>query len=251
MSVLRIPKVAKKTAEAQAADVLRESIMSGSILPGSRVTEIQISDEMGLSRATVRAALNQLAKEGLVSLIPYTGWTVVSLSSRDAWELYTLRSSIERLAAQLVASSLSVEQAEVIRKSFDQLVEACQGRSQKQIAVADFSLHKAIIVAARHGRLLSQYELVERQIRLYIRSSDALIHDNEDIVAQHRPIVEAILAGDVNRAGALSEAHNMSEGEKLTSHLLSLEANAQAEPDEPATARGRLRNLKPRRRSVA
>jgi len=73
MGRLRIPPVVKMPAEAQATDTLRDSIVNGTIPAGARVTEIQIAQQLNLSRATIRTALHQLAKEGLLNLVPYTG----------------------------------------------------------------------------------------------------------------------------------------------------------------------------------
>lgn len=250
MSTLKISKVVKRSIEAQAVDALRESILSGAIKPGSRVTEIQISEEMALSRATIRAALHQLAREGLTTLVPYTGWTIISLTPKDVWELFTLRSSVERLAAQLVASTIDAKKAKVLKQCFDKLVSACNEEKDDKIAEADFALHKTIISLAEHGRLQQQYEVIEQQIRIYIRSSDSLIQDAGAIVDQHWPIIEAILAGDAETAGRVSEQHNMTEGEKLTSHLLGLDPKDQGTVGQYSSA-GRLKNLKSRRERVA
>jgi DNA-binding GntR family transcriptional regulator len=219
MSRPEIPPIVKMPVETRAAEVLRDSIVSGSIAPGSRITEISLSDQMQLSRATIRAALHQLATEGLISLIPYTGWTVVPLTSHDVWELYTLRSSLERLAAQLVTKQLNETQVLALNQALQSLVKECERGNRSKIAEADFALHKTIIVQAAHGRLKSQYSVIEQQIRMYIRSSDALILRPSIIVDQHKPIVAAILAGDAQLAGRLSEQHNLTEGEKLSEHL--------------------------------
>jgi DNA-binding GntR family transcriptional regulator len=248
-SILNLPKIVKQSIGSQAVDVLRESIICGDIPAGARITEVQLAEEMGLSRATVRAALHQLAKEGLTTLVPYTGWTVISLTPQDVWELYTLRSSLERLAAQLVASTLDEHKRKTIDLRYAALVKSCASADGRRIAEADFAFHKAIVDLAGHGRLKSQYEVIERQIRIYIRSSDSLVEDGQAIIEQHRPLAEAILAQDVDHAGRLSEEHNMTEGKKLTSHLLSLES-----PEigvKPIGPSGRLKNLKARRSKAA
>ncbi|WP_245472544.1 GntR family transcriptional regulator [Rhizobium jaguaris] len=180
---------------------------------------MQISDEMGLSRATVRTALHQLAQEGLVSLVPYTGWTVVKLSRQDIWELYTLRGAVERLAAGLTAANAEPARIADVREAFHALETACERKNPDEIAEADFGFHKAVVDASGHSRLCSQYGLIEHQIRVYIRSSDALIADPMDILDQHRPILEAILSRNSALAGELSEEHNLREGEKLTASV--------------------------------
>ena len=223
MGRLRIPPVVKMPAEAQATDTLRDSIVNGTIPAGARVTEIQIAQQLNLSRATIRTALHQLAKEGLLNLVPYTGWTVLSLSSRDVWELYTLRSAVERLAAQLVAGSINSTKSSRLKWALDGLAKECTRGSPGRVAEADFALHKTIIQMSDHTRLASQYALIEQQIRMYIRSSDALVAEISTIIDQHQPIVDAILAGDAEASGHLSEQHNLTEGKKLSDHLRHIE----------------------------
>src|SRR5882672_2184919 len=93
--------IRKLSAEAQATDALRDQILRGGARPGSRLTEIGLSQQLSLSRSTIRTALHQLANEGLVVQEPYTDWQVASLSGADAWELYTLRASLEALGTGL------------------------------------------------------------------------------------------------------------------------------------------------------
>ncbi|WP_051236799.1 GntR family transcriptional regulator [Ottowia thiooxydans] len=246
MSVIGIHPINKVPVEIQAAEALREAIVSGRISPGSRITEAQLAAELQLSRASARAALHQLAKEGLTSLIPYTGWTVATLSAADVWELYTLRSGLERLAAKLVVQTLSVDKSSALGAAWITLRDACSRGDKEEIAEADFALHKALIELSGHSRLKLQYETIERQIRMCIRSSDALVESPEAILEQHRPLVEAILAGRSDEAGAHAEAHNLTEGEKLREHLAKTETD-----QDPAlrVSRGatRLRNSKGRK----
>ncbi|MGU3492646.1 GntR family transcriptional regulator [Xanthobacteraceae bacterium A53D] len=212
-----LPKVVKVSAEARATELLRQQIVEGLIPAGCRVTEAQFSAEMGLSRATIRTALHELQKEGLLKLTPYTGWTVIQLTRQDVWELYTLRSAVERLASQLVAGSTADDGRSQVDAAFRRLEAACTSASPSLIAEADFSFHAAIVDAAGHTRLREQYGMIAQQIRVYIRSSDALIADPLEILAQHRPIRDAIIGGDAMEAARLAEAHNLSEGEKLSS----------------------------------
>lgn len=227
MKRTKVGPVVKMPLEVQAADALRESIITGAIAPGTRITEFNLAGQLNLSRATVRTALHQLSKEGLIVLQPYKGWKVATLNSRDVWELYTLRSAVERLAGRLVASSLAQSANEGTRKAlqrvFDQLAAVCTQGDKDAIAEADFNFHKSIILQADHTRLAAQYSLIEQQIRMYIRSSDELVDEPHHIIEQHQPILAAILAGDVEEAGQLSEAHNLGEGEKLSMHLVGIE----------------------------
>jgi DNA-binding GntR family transcriptional regulator len=216
--------VVKQSAEVQAADILRSQILTGAIVAGARLTEQQLSDDLAVSRATVRTALHQLSQEGLIIQIPYTGWTVVSLTSIDAWELYTLRASLESLAARFAAISMDKSKRDALHQSMWTLLKACQGRDLFLAADADFALHESIVDLANHRRLSEQYRLVGQQIRMYIVSSDAIMPDLKKLALQHQPIVDAVLNGKPLEAAQLAEAHNISEGEVLVAHLKTLEA---------------------------
>jgi DNA-binding GntR family transcriptional regulator len=103
-----------------------------------------------------------------------------------------------------------------------QLVKAVQKGNWSQIADADFALHKAIIQLAGHRRLQEQYKIVEQQIRLYIISCNAIHPDLDDIVEQHRKLVNAICSGDDKSAEQIARDHNI-DGKALVEHLRAIE----------------------------
>ncbi len=126
MALELLKPIQKRSAEAQATDALRDQILRGGARPGSRLTEIGLSQQLSLSRSTVRTALHQLANEGLVVQEPYTDWQVASLSGADAWELYTLRASLEALGTGLAVGALTQEGEQMIVAALDALVRACR-----------------------------------------------------------------------------------------------------------------------------
>src|ERR1700694_3660452 len=107
MTLELLKPIQKRSAEAQATDALRDQILGGGARPGSRLTEIGLSQQLSLSRSTIRTALHQLANEGLVVQVPYTDWQVASLSGADAWDLYTLMASLEELGNRARVGALT------------------------------------------------------------------------------------------------------------------------------------------------
>lgn len=223
---MTLDKVVKVPAEIKAAEILRNAIVDGTIAPGSRITEGELSEQMQLSRATIRSALHQLASEGLTTLKRYAGWSVASLSPNDIWELYTIRSTMERLGARLVAQKINPQAALVINRTLSNLEKQCAAGSWTRIEDADFKFHKDIVSLAGNSRLIAQYALIESQVRMYIRSLDSLFFDASTIVEQHVRIAKAIIAGDSAGAGDLAEAHNLVDGEMLARHLAARELKA-------------------------
>lgn len=226
MAISSLRPVEKIPADIKAAELLRNSILSGEITPGTRITEQSLSHQMQLSRATVRLALHQLSSEGLVVLTPYTGWSVARLTPKDAWELSTLRAALERMACILVAESLTEQTISTLRAAYDHLVAVCKKESASEAAEADFALHAAIINLSNNSRLVTHYTQVERQARMFIFSSNALLEKPSTILDQHKPIITALLAGEAEKSGSLMEAHNIQEGKRLTAYLYSIEGDA-------------------------
>jgi DNA-binding GntR family transcriptional regulator len=213
---LRLPK---RRLDNQAADVLREQILSGRFAPGLRLVEATLADQLGVSRGTVRAALSELAHEGLVSQVAYTKWMVPELSATDAWELYSLRGSLEGLAARLATERRTPESMKLLREAYERLDAAVAAERRGPVAAADLALHKTIVAITGHRRLIGQYKLIEQQVRHYIGTSNADIVDLHELLDQHQPIVRAIAEGDAARAERLAHDHNAPEVEKFAAEL--------------------------------
>lgn len=206
----------RQPAEQLAAEALKASILSGDLKLGERLTEVDLASQLAVSRGTVRTALHELSRDGLVVLKPYAGWSVATIDEKDVWEIYTLRGSLERLAASLAAKKIDEAGRKRLIKARDAFYSACE-RSDRSAAIElDFALHHSIVDLSANGRLASHYLMVEQQIRLFINSTYRPAPNVAVAIAHHAPIIDAILAGDSETAARLSEEHVMSEGDRIT-----------------------------------
>lgn len=233
-SLMALKKIQKQSAEQLAADAIRAYILSGQIEPGARLTEAYLSERFSLSRATVRGAMQRMVQEGLLVLVPYVGWEIMSITSHDAWELYTLRASLESLGAKLASERMNDRSRQVLRSAYQRLEDASSARNRTDVSSADFQLHRCIIELSGHLRLAQQYQFIEQQISLYIMWSDFLPKDEvyQNVLNHHGPIVDAILNGDGETAARLSAEHNVVAGKKLVTHLKVLEAEKPVKADK-------------------
>ncbi len=215
-------KVKSRSLDIKAADILRAEILNGSLAPGSRLLEIEISERLKLSRGTIRSALQQLIHEGLVVQYPYRGCTVIGLSSQDAWELYTLRSTLEGLAAKLAAEAIAPGKVDILQKALQKLELAVAKKNWQDFAIADFNLHKAIIQFSGHRRLQEQYRIIENQVLLYIAKCNPLHPSLEELLADHQQLVEAICDGNAVLSEQIAKAHH-TDGELMVKYLQSWE----------------------------
>jgi DNA-binding GntR family transcriptional regulator len=219
-----LQRITPRSLDVQAADILREQILEGLLPPGTRLLEVDLSEQFNLSRGTIRSALQQLTYEGLVVQYPYRGCEVCGLSAQDAWELYTLRQSLESLAARLAAETITATKAKQLEAALQQLVKAAKKGKWIDVANADFALHQAIIQAAGHRRLQQQYSIVAQQIRLYIVSSVFLHPQLDEIIEEHQKLVDAIVSGDIALAEQIAQLHN-TDGPMLVQQLRKMGQN--------------------------
>lgn len=206
MSDTRVTPISKRSLEAQATDVLRERIVSGELGLGKRIVETPLAEAYGLSRGTIRAALRRLVEEGLVCQVPYAGYRVVDFSDRDLWELYTLRGALEALGARLAAEGITSDGAARLRETFEGLLAAAQADDHAAASRRDHELHQVIMRLSGNERLVQHYARVENQFRTYVALSNRAV-DAHAIGESHRALVEAICAGDADRAARLAEGN--------------------------------------------
>lgn len=234
-------KIEKKSAEGLTLESLRAAIVTGTLPPGARLTETNLAEQLGTSRATIRTALHHLVGEGLAVQVPYTGWMVLSLTADDAWELVTLRASFESLAASLAAERATTDARAALAGAFEALSTSARSRRSAAATAADLTFHRAIVAASGHERLGEHYRRVAQQISVLIASSNALMPDPQGLVAQHKPLFDAIMARKAQRAGDLARRHIEDEGAKLLAHLRTLENETTLPPVKPFNVARRTR----------
>ena len=133
-------KLLRVSLKDQAADILRDQIISGEISPGSKLVEREVAELLGISRAPARDALMQLEKEGLV-VSQLDARYVIELTERDIRELHAIRLVLERLAVDArqltrwhTAATTDAERIEVERLLA--IIPEIRPLMQRQIALA-------------------------------------------------------------------------------------------------------------------
>lgn len=189
----------KESLDRVAANRLRDALVSGRIAAGARLTEISLAEQFGLSRGTIRAALQRLTSEGLIVQRPYAGWEVTTLSPHDVWELGTLRASLESLAGRLTAERIGDSARSALMNAFRAMENAARDDSEGLLA-ADLEFHRTIVSLSGNNRLVHHYDLITNQLRLYIASSNHLVGIEGGIIDRHYELIAPILAGDGDAA---------------------------------------------------
>lgn len=220
----------RETTATRVAAAIREAIVGGKVAPGTALVERSLREALGVSRTTIREALRVLAQDGLVHHDPYRGVTVAQLSEQDVHDLFAARRTLE-LAGVEASGAPAAAQVERLREA-EAAFEAAVGRGDWLAAFdADMALHAGLLAPIPSERLHAFFRATFEELRLgYLvvggLETEALPRDRED----HRAIVNALAAGDVERCAARVADH-LAESERLLLRLMSARA-AQA-PVEP------------------
>lgn len=228
--------VEKKSLDKRAADWIRDAIIEGRVKPSSRLTEQSLASDIGLSRSTVRTALQRLAGEGLVTLNPYSGWGVAPLSLRDAQELYSLRAMLEGMGARLAAGQINPQGKAKLKSALRELERVIHRHDRRATAEADLALHREILELSGHSRLVAHCTSLSQSILIYVMAANQKRATDDALLDTHVELVEAVCSGDPDLAERTAKIHILEVQNAVVQNLLGITQ----EPDEEP--RGHLTN---------
>lgn len=202
-----------------------QRIVEGSYLPGQRLIEQRIAEELHVSRTPVREAFRRLETAGLIVAERNRGAVVRAVTRQEVVDLYELRSRLEALAAERAAVRSSEEELSLMEEavigfgSAVRLAKTSDQDSVREVAEWNKRFHEQIVTSARHKRLEELLRLTV-DAPLVFRSFQRFSHDDYMRSDQfHQLIFNALRAGDAARAGRLMTEH-IDQGRDVLLHNL-------------------------------
>jgi DNA-binding GntR family transcriptional regulator len=191
----------------QAYDRLREQLTQGQLLPGQRLVEADLVDELGVSRAVVRSVLSRLAHEGLLEKEPNRGARVRRVSEAEAVEITEARSVLEALAARYAAERATAEDVDAMRTLLAEMKDLLAAGDLLAYSDCNSRLHGLVVAASRHGtaqQLIANLraQMVRFQYRTILVPGRAA-----QSLSEHTALVDAVSAHDPEAAEAAMRAH--------------------------------------------
>ena len=186
---------------------LRQAILQGDLQPGERLMEIQLADQLGVSRTPVREAIRKLELEGLVSMKPRRGAEVASITIKDMQDVLEVRGSLEELAVELCCAKGDCSWIEELKKANKVFEAAVRSEELLIIADADVRFHDIIYKATGNKRLIQIINNLREQIyryRLeYIKNDQA----RNELIEEHERIIGFISKKDKEGAKKAMRQH--------------------------------------------
>ncbi len=186
---------------------LKMQILTGAIVPGTRMMEVELAKEIGVSRTPIREAIRKLEKEGLVTIEPRRGAYASQISTEDMVEILEVRQNMEGLAAFFAASRMQPEQLAELKEVSEHYNAAVHAGDMEEMIKHDTRFHR-IIVESCNNKILVQ--MIEQLQELVLRFR-YIYYDNfrraENMPEEHLEIMNAIETGDAEAARKAADVH--------------------------------------------
>ncbi|MBR5908448.1 MAG: GntR family transcriptional regulator [Schwartzia sp.] len=194
-------------------ETLRDAVRRGILQPGERLMEIQLAEDLGVSRTPVREAIRKLEMEGYVIMMPRRGTYVADLSIRDINEVFEIRTSLESLASGLAAERINEDELEKLQRLLVEIGAYIKSGDMESIVRTDTEFHDLLYQASRNTRLVGIISNLREQLTRFRTTSMSFPGRLKATLEEHRKIVEAIAQGDEKAARKAAE-HHMEKSEQ-------------------------------------
>lgn len=188
-------------------ETMRQAIISGHLKPGERLMEVQMAEELGVSRTPVREAIRKLELEGFVVMVPRKGAYVAALSLKDIADVFEIRGALEGLAAGLAAERATEEELEELERMLVLIAECIEKHDVSTIIDIDTRFHDLLYAASRNDRLKHILSNLREQIQRFRAQSLARPGRLKRALTEHKAIVEALQQRDPDLAQRLAQEH--------------------------------------------
>ena len=188
-------------------DAIRNQIVAGRLRPGSRLTIRSLVDQFGISQMPIREALQALEGEGLITMLPHRGATVLQLDPKRVGDIYDVRGAIESLLMRLSVPNLTNAAMAELTAIHEEFKKSRRLGDQQAVFALNSRFHSLIYRHANNPEAQAVYERYTNilgALRDRFGFSEARMYRIE---AEHAQIIEALRAQDEVQLENVVRAH--------------------------------------------
>ncbi|WP_420181106.1 GntR family transcriptional regulator [Paenarthrobacter sp. TA1.8] len=204
---------------------IRRAVVLGNIKPGEKLTEVQLSEWLNVSRPTVREALNQMAQEGLLVQEPYRGLRVATLDATGIMDLAHARLALDLLAASAIVDDPSGRRMQMVEDSWEQYSRLSMDPDPLVQHENHVAFHRNIWAASENALLLRLWPVTEAHLTIVLAQDQATRADPARAHRVHEHLVEALRTHDLEVIKAAFTDHTIKSAQDLITLLASRSAS--------------------------
>lgn len=236
-SILDGEKIEYNSLSTQVYELLWKRIVTQKIKPGEKLSDVQLSKDLGISRTPVREALYRLVQEGIVQNQNLRGFYLATFSSHDVKEIYDLRTALEVLAIRLALPNLSqadLEQSQMALDEVQKMLIHENVKGREKFLKIDRDFHSLLVRSSQNRRLETSLDSLQAQIGVFQLYGIHLTDLVNLSLEHHQAIVSALLQRDRTIAERAMERHIQEVKAHVLADFVGVTLNGQPEIPKPA-----------------
>lgn len=192
-------KAARAVTPDRIQEQLRKAIIMGKYRKGDKIIELDLAEEFGASRGSVRSALQALEGEGMIRMLPNGRKEVVGFTKKEAHDMYELRWTIENRAVEIAWEHKTMNFAPLLAVLKE--IEQCAQEQEEGINWYDLDIrfHHALVQVADSAPLLKAWEITMPTMYALLELNTSIDYKAqyiEEFLYKHKAISEMIITGD-------------------------------------------------------
>lgn len=188
-------------------ELIRAEILAGKLLPGTRLIELSLAEEYGASRASIRAAISELVKEGLVDHEANRGATVRRVAIDEAIQITEVRAVLESLIASRAAERATKAERSELSDLVQQMRGAVTGSRTAEYSELNQLLHRRLREISGHAVAADLVDHLRNRAAHHAFRLSLIPGRPAESLRQHEAIVAAVAKGKPDAAAAAMKAH--------------------------------------------
>lgn len=202
-----VTRITRVTLHDAVVNQIRDMIIEGQLLPGTRINEGQVGASLGVSRTPLREAIKTLAGEGLVEIVPAKGAVVRRFSEQDIRDVLEVLKALEQSAARLACARASDGVIKKIGQLHKRMLVLYAARNRLAYFKLNQSIHAAIADASGNVVLAQTHDTLQSQIKRIRFIGNETPDRWAAAVAEHEEMIEALAARDADRLAEVLGRH--------------------------------------------
>jgi DNA-binding GntR family transcriptional regulator len=191
----------------QLLEALREMIVNGDVVEGTRLNEPDLCERFGISRTPLREAFKVLASEGLVEMQTFRGAFVASISEEEARQVSFVLSALEQAAATLLVERIVDTDVRWLKEATARMLQAAAAGDLQTYRSINEGIHQFIVDGAGNPVLTESYNRIKNRLRRPRHAKTKTSQEFSKAAREHMAILNAVVRRDANRLAAIIQRH--------------------------------------------
>jgi GntR family transcriptional regulator, rspAB operon transcriptional repressor len=186
---------------------LKEAILSGDLKPGVMFSEMEIAEQLGISRTPIREALLDLSSKGFITFIPRRGFQIREITEDSARELYVFRMILETAIIRIATPLIDTEAIRYLKGLHREDKKAAELKDMHGFINVNRKFHEFLAELTSNNFIIDSFRNVRELIELASLNIEGRYQRMVAAVQEHKAIMDRLRAHDTEGAVAMMERH--------------------------------------------